>query len=147
MLVASMSPATSRLRNLSLHLAMYQERPSSGAVVHLHSTHSVAVSVLAEINSDDALPPLTAYYIMRVGSSPLVPYFPPGEPTLADAVRGLATRHHAMLLANHGPVVTETSFSAATDAIEELEATARLYLLLRGERLRLLTHEQVAELR
>ena len=116
-------------------------------MVHLHSTHSVAVSVLAEINSDDALPPLTAYYIMRVGSSPLVPYFPPGEPTLADAVRGLATRHHAMLLANHGPVVTETSFSAATDAIEELEATARLYLLLRGERLRLLMHEQVAELR
>lgn len=130
-----------------LHLAMYQERPNSGAVIHLHSTHSVAVSVLAEIDSEDVLPPLTAYYIMRVGSLPLVPYFAPGDLALANAVRGLAGKHHAMLLANHGPVVAGSSLSAATDAIEELEATARLYLLLRGERLRLLTDEQVAELR
>jgi ribulose-5-phosphate 4-epimerase/fuculose-1-phosphate aldolase len=130
-----------------LHLAMYQERPASGAVVHLHSTHSVAVSVLAEIDGDDVLPPLTAYYVMRVGSLPLVLYYPPGDLALADAVRGLAGKHHAVLLANHGPVVAGSSLSAATDAIEELEATARLYLLLRGERLRLLTDEQVADLR
>lgn len=130
-----------------LHLAMYQQRPGSGAVVHLHSTHSVAVSVLAELDPADLLPPLTAYYIMRIGTLPLVPYYPPGELGLADAVRGLAGKHHAMLLANHGPVVAGSSLSAATDAIEELEATARLYLLLRGQQLRLLTTEQVAELR
>ncbi len=130
-----------------LHLAMYQQRPGSGAVVHLHSTHSVAVSLLADLDPADLLPPLTAYYIMRIGRLPLVPYYPPGDPALADAVRGFASKHHAMLLANHGPVVAGSSLAAATDAIEELEATSRLYLLLRGERLRLLTTGQVAELR
>lgn len=130
-----------------LHLAMYRQRPGSGAVVHLHSTHSVAVSVLAELDPADLLPPLTAYYIMRIGTLPLVPYYPPGDLGLADAVGALAGKHHAMLLANHGPVVAGSSLAAATDAIEELEATARLYLLLRGRQLRLLTAEQVAELR
>ena len=112
-----------------LHLAMYQQRPGSGAVVHLHSTHSVAVSLLADLDPADLLPPLTAYYIMRIGRLPLVPYYPPGDPALADAVRGFASKHHAMLLANHGPVVAGSSLAAATDAIEELEATSRLYLL------------------
>jgi ribulose-5-phosphate 4-epimerase/fuculose-1-phosphate aldolase len=130
-----------------LHLAMYRQRPGSGAVVHLHSTHSVAVSVLAELDPADLLPPLTAYYIMRIGTLPLVPYYPPGDMALADAVGALAGKHHAMLLANHGPVVAGSSLAAATDAIEELEATARLYLLLRGQQLRLLSPEQVAELR
>jgi ribulose-5-phosphate 4-epimerase/fuculose-1-phosphate aldolase len=130
-----------------LHLAMYRQRPGSGAVVHLHSTHSVAVSVLAELDPADLLPPLTAYYIMRIGTLPLVPYYPPGDLGLADAVGTLAGKHHAMLLANHGPVVAGSSLAAATDAIEELEATARLYLLLRGLQLRLLSPEQVAELR
>jgi ribulose-5-phosphate 4-epimerase/fuculose-1-phosphate aldolase len=130
-----------------LHLAMYRQRPGSGAVVHLHSTHSVAVSVLAELDPADLLPPLTAYYIMRIGTLPLVPYYPPGDMALADAVRALAGKHHAMLLANHGPVVAGSSLAAATDAIEELEATSRLYLLLRGQQLRLLSPEQVAELR
>ncbi|MBE2259948.1 MAG: aldolase [Candidatus Accumulibacter sp.] len=130
-----------------LHLAMYRQRPASGAVVHLHSTHSVAVSVLAELDASDLLPPLTAYYVMRIGCLPLVPYFPPGDAALADAVCGLAGKHHALLLANHGPVVAGSSLSAATDAVEELEATARLYLLLRGQPLRLLSPAQVAELR
>ena len=88
-----------------LHLAMYEERPQSGAVIHLHSTHSVAVSVLADINTADVLPPLTAYYVMRIGSLPLVPYYAPGDVALAGAVRKFASRHHAVLLANHGPVV------------------------------------------
>jgi len=130
-----------------LHLAMYRQRPGSSAVVHLHSTHSVAVSVLAELDPADLLPPLTAYYIMRIGTLPLVPYYPPGDLGLADAVGALAGKHHAMLLANHGPVVAGSSLAAATDAIEELEATSRLYLLLRGQQLRLLTDEHVAELR
>jgi len=130
-----------------LHRAMYDEQPRFSAVVHLHSAHSVAVSVLADVNADDVLPPLTAYYVMRVGRLPLVPYFAPGDEKLATAVRGYAGKHHALLLANHGPVVAGTSLAAAADAIEELEATARLYLLLRHERLRGLTEEQIAELR
>jgi ribulose-5-phosphate 4-epimerase/fuculose-1-phosphate aldolase len=130
-----------------LHRAMYEEQPRFAAVVHLHSTHSVAVSVLDEVNADDVLPPLTAYYVMRIGRLPLVPYFAPGDRALAEAVRRFAGRHHALLLANHGPVVAGASLAAAADAIEELEATARLYLLLRRERLRPLSPEQAAELR
>jgi ribulose-5-phosphate 4-epimerase/fuculose-1-phosphate aldolase len=129
-----------------LHTTMYGARPGSGAVVHLHSTHSVAVSCLDGIDHDNCLPPITAYYAMRIGRLPLVPYYPPGDETLAEAVGALAGKHHAVLLANHGPVVAGTSLSAAQDAIEELEETAKLFLLLRGERLRLLTDAQVAEL-
>ena len=130
-----------------LHLAMYQERANNGAVVHLHATHSVAISVLEDLDPEDLLPPLTAYYVMRIGRLPLVPYYAPGDMQLADAVRGYAGRHHAMLLANHGPVVAGSSLAAAADAIEELEATAKLYLLLRGERTRALTDAQVADIR
>ncbi len=130
-----------------LHLAMYRERARAGAVVHLHSTHSVAVSVIDGLDAQDLLPPLTAYYVMRIGSLPLVPYFPPGDARLADAVAGFAGRHHALLLANHGPVVAGTDLSAATDAIEELEATARLFLMLRHERCRCLDSAHVDELK
>lgn len=130
-----------------LHLAMYEERAKNAAVVHLHSTHSVAVSVLEEVDPADVLPPLTAYYVMRIGSLPLVPYYAPGDMALAQAVRGFAGKHHAVLLANHGPVVAGSSLSAAADALEELEATAKLYLLLRHEKVRFLTPGQVAELR
>jgi ribulose-5-phosphate 4-epimerase/fuculose-1-phosphate aldolase len=130
-----------------LHLAMYRERANAGAVVHLHSTHSVAVSCLDGIDPEDVLPPITAYYVMRVGKLPLIPYFAPGDPTLADAVGRLAAKHSAVLLANHGPVVAGSSLSAAVNAIEELEETARLYLLLHGRPTRYLTPEQVADLR
>jgi len=130
-----------------LHLAMYQERPANGAVVHLHSTHSVGVSMLENIDPNDVLPPITAYYVMRIGTLPLVPYFAPGDLQLADAVRRFAGKHHALLLANHGPVVGGSSLSAALDAVEELEATAKLFLLLQGQRIRTLTDAQVAELK
>jgi len=130
-----------------LHRAMYGERPAASAVVHLHSTHSVAVSCLADLDPADLLPPITAYYVMRVGRLPLVPYYPPGDESLAEAVRLAATRHSAVLLANHGPVVAGSSLDAAVAAIEELEETARLFLLLRRERTRFLTEEQVAALR
>jgi len=129
-----------------LHVAMYQERPASGAVVHLHSVHAVAVSCLADLNPDDVFPPITAYAVMQVGKLVLVPYYPPGDESLAEAVRKVAGRHHAVLLANHGPVVAGSSLDAAVNAIEELEQTAKLVLLLRGQPLRLLTAEQVAEL-
>ncbi|MCL4745377.1 MAG: aldolase [Burkholderiaceae bacterium] len=130
-----------------LHLAMYGARARAGAVVHLHSTYSTAVSVLENVDPRDVLPPLTAYYVMRIGSLPLVPYHPPGDSSLADAVRGYAGRHHALLLANHGPVVAGSSLSAAADAIEELEATARLHLALHGRACRCLTPAQVAALK
>ena len=89
-----------------LHLAMYEKRPQDSAVVHLHSTHSVAVSCLDEINPKNVLPPITAYYVMRIGTLPLIPYFPPGDIKLAKVVREMASEHHAVLLANHGPVVS-----------------------------------------
>ncbi len=129
-----------------LHLAMYRERPRDNGVVHLHSTHSVAVSILEDTDPANALPPLTAYFAMRVGTLPMLPYYPPGDAALAAAVGGAAARHHALLLANHGPVVSGVSLAAATDAIEELEATARLWLLVRRERVRALTIDAVAEL-
>ncbi len=130
-----------------LHRVMYEERADAAAVVHLHSTHSVAVSCLADVDPADVLPPITAYYVMRVGRLPLVPYFPPGDAALAAAVRPLAGKHHAVLLANHGPVVAGTSLSAAAGAIEELEETAKLHLLLRGQRVRHLDQAEVAEIR
>lgn len=133
-------------KEAALHLAMYRERPRDQAVVHLHATHSVAVSVLEDTDPANAMPPLTAYYAMRVGTLPLLPYFPPGDESLAVAVGRSATRHHALLLANHGPVVSGTTLAAAADAIEELEATARLWLLVRGARVRSLTEGDVAEL-
>ena len=129
-----------------LHTTMYVHRPRAGAVVHLHSTHSVAVSCIHGVDHVDCLPPITAYYAMRIGALPLVPYFPPGDEGLAQAVGRMSATHHALLLANHGPVVAGTSLSAATDAIEELEETAKLFLMLRAERLNSLTAAQVAEL-
>ena len=129
-----------------LHLAMYDERPDANAIVHLHSAHSVAVSCLADIDPDDVLPPITAYFVMRIGKLPLVPYFRPGDMALADAVREKARHHHAMLLANHGPVVAGKGLDAAVYAAEELEETAKLQLLLQGHNVRLLTGAQVIEL-
>jgi len=130
-----------------LHLAMYEERAANGAVVHLHATHSVAVSLLEGLDPADLLPPLTAYYVMRIGTLPLVPYYAPGDLKLADAVRRYAGKHHALLLANHGPVVGGSSLSAAADAAEELEATAKLFLLLQGQRIRALTQAQADDLK
>ncbi|MBB4229483.1 3-oxo-tetronate 4-phosphate decarboxylase [Rhizobium mongolense] len=130
-----------------LHFSMYGERGDAGAVVHLHSSHATAVSILRDIDPEDVLPPLTAYYVMRVGRLPLVPYFAPGDTALADAVRSLAGRHHAMLLANHGPVVAGTTLANAQFAAEELEETAKLFLMLQHHAKRMLTAEQVDDLR
>jgi 3-dehydro-4-phosphotetronate decarboxylase len=130
-----------------LHLSMYGERKDAAAVVHLHSSHATAVSILRDVDPNDVLPALTAYYVMRVGRLPLVPYFAPGDPDLAHAVRSLAGNHHAVLLANHGPVVAGTSLANAQYATEELEETAKLFLMLQNQALRLLTPEQVTDLR
>ena len=130
-----------------LHLAMYEKRPQDSAVVHLHSTHSVAVSCLDEINPKNVLPPITAYYVMRIGTLPLIPYFPPGDIKLAKVVRELASEHHAVLLANHGPVVSGKSLQDAVYATEELEETAKLFLLLQGHKTRFLNSSEEAALR
>jgi ribulose-5-phosphate 4-epimerase/fuculose-1-phosphate aldolase len=130
-----------------LHRAMYEERGAAGAIVHLHSTHSAAVSCMDGLDPLDCLPPLTAYYVMKVGRLPLIPYFRPGDAALGEAIRGLAGKHSAVLLANHGPVVSGTTLEAAVYAIEELEETARLFLLLRGVPVRPLNHGQIEELK
>ena len=129
-----------------LHLAMYRERQHSRAIVHLHSTHSVAVSCLADVDPKDVLPPLTAYYVMKIGRLPLIPYFAPGDVDLARAVAEMAGDHHAVLLANHGPVVAGNSLTEAVYATEELEETAKLFLLLREQKISPLIPRQVAEL-
>lgn len=130
-----------------LHLALYAERPEAQAIVHLHSTHAVAVACLDGTDPDDVLPPLTPYYVMRVGRLPLVPYGRPGDPALVGAVRERARESQALLLANHGPIVAAASLDAAASAAEEIEETAKLVLLLHGMPARQLTPEQLDELR
>ena len=130
-----------------LHRAVYEERIGAGAIVHLHATHAAAVSCMAGLQSDECIPPLTAYFVMKIGKLPLVPYFRPGDPAVADAIRGLASKHAAVLLANHGPVVSGRSLEAAVYAMEELEETAKLFLLLRSCATRPLDDAQVADLR
>ena len=129
-----------------LHLSVYGERPTAGAIVHLHSTHSVAVSCLADVDPKQPIPPITPYYVMKIGNLVLLPYYAPGDMTLANAVKEVAGKHHAILLANHGPIVAGKDLESAVYATEELEETAKLYLLLRGNRLKILTPEQVSEL-
>jgi ribulose-5-phosphate 4-epimerase/fuculose-1-phosphate aldolase len=133
-------------KEIPLHAALYETRGGARAIVHLHSTHSVAISMLPEIDPRAVLPPMTAYYLMRVGATALVPYYRPGDPAVADAIRGLAGRYSSVLLANHGPVVAGDNLEAAVFATEELEETAKLYLLLRGLNPRYLTPAQIADL-
>jgi len=133
-------------KEVPLHTALYQTRDAARAVVHLHSTHSVAISMLPEIDPRAVLPPLTPYYLMRCGPTALVPYHRPGDPAVADAIKGLAGRYASVLLANHGPVVSGDTLEAAVFAMEELEETAKLYLLLRGLNPRHLSPQQVADL-
>jgi ribulose-5-phosphate 4-epimerase/fuculose-1-phosphate aldolase len=130
-----------------LHRSMYEERTGAGAIVHLHSTHSAAISCMSGLNEADCIPPLTAYYVMKIGRLPLIPYFRPGDHELGTAIRGLASKHAAVLLANHGPVVSGKSLEAAVYATEELEETAKLFLLLRDVPVRALNAEQIAELK
>ena len=128
------------------HLAVYEERQSARAVVHLHCAHSVAVSCLCHEDTSNVLPPLTAYHVMRIGKLPLVPYYRPGDRTLAEAVRGVARQHSSMLLANHGPIVSGKSLEEAVYNSEELEETAKLFLLIGNRPSRPLTCEAVEDL-
>lgn len=134
-------------KEIPLHSALYETVSESQAVVHLHSTHSVALTMLPEIDPRAVLPPMTPYYLMRVGQTALVPYHRPGDPAVAEAIKGLAGRYTSVLLANHGPVVAGRDLEGAVFATEELEETAKLYLLLRGTNPRYLTKDQIQELK
>lgn len=129
-----------------LHAAFYATRPQTGAVVHLHSTHATAWSLLRGLDAGNVLPPITPYAIMRLGKVALLPFFVPGDPAMGEAVRALGGRHAAVLLASHGPVVSAPTLAAAVDGMEEFEETARLLLLTEGLPRRLLTEAEVAAL-
>ena len=130
-------------KEMPLHTAFYDTRSTAGAVVHLHSCHSVALSMLPGADSNNFLPPLTPYGIMKLGKVTLLPFFLPGDPAMGAAVRGLSGKRSAVMLANHGPVVAGKDVEAACNAIEELEDTARLALMTRGMSPRALTNAQV----
>lgn len=129
-----------------LHRVSYQRRAQDRAVVHLHSTHSVAVSCMEHRNTHNVLPPLTAYHVMRVGRLPLIPYFRPGDENLAHAVARVEADAAAVLLANHGPIVGADALDRAVYAIEELEETSKLYLLLKQAPTSPLTQDQIDDL-
>lgn len=133
-------------KEMPLHEAFYQTRSTAGAVVHLHSCHSVALSMMPDIDADNFLPPLTPYGIMKLGKVKLLPFFLPGDPAMGEAVRGLAGKRSAVMLANHGPVVAGKDVQAACNAIEELEDTARLAMMTRGLGPRFLIDDQVSAL-
>ncbi|WP_263772786.1 3-oxo-tetronate 4-phosphate decarboxylase [Propionivibrio soli] len=130
-----------------LHRSMYEARPKAGAIVHLHSTHSAAVSCMGGLDRENCIPPLTPYFVMKIGRLPLVPYHRPGDKALGDVIRGLAARHGAVLLANHGPVVSGPDLEGAIYASEELEETAKIFLLLRNTSVHCLNDEQIDELK
>jgi ribulose-5-phosphate 4-epimerase/fuculose-1-phosphate aldolase len=134
-------------KEIFLHRAFYETRPGTGGVVHLHSTYATALSCLADIDPQDCIPPITPYVVMRVGTVRLVPYLRPGDPKSGDLIRDLCGRHAAVLLANHGPVVSAKTLEGAVFASEELEETAKLLLALRGLPTRRLTETQVDELK
>ncbi len=134
-------------KELFLHRAFYETRPDTGAVIHLHATYATAVSCLANLDPRSCLPPMTAYFVMRVGRLPLLPYYRPGDPALGEAIRDDAADHAALLLANHGPVVAGPTLDAARNAIEELEETAKLFLLLRSHKIHTLDDNHIEALR
>jgi ribulose-5-phosphate 4-epimerase/fuculose-1-phosphate aldolase len=134
-------------KEVFLHRAFLDARPEAGAVVHLHSTHATAIACLAPVGETAPVPPLTPYFVMRVGRSlPVLPYFRPGDPAMEETVHQAAKTAKAVLLANHGPVVSGKTLTDAVHAAEELEEAARLALLLRGANPRLLTDAQVNDL-
>jgi ribulose-5-phosphate 4-epimerase/fuculose-1-phosphate aldolase len=134
-------------KEIFLHRAFYESRRQTGAVVHLHSTYATALSCLADTDAEDCIPPLTPYVVMRVGRVRLIPYVRPGDEKAGDLIRDLKGAYAAVLLANHGPVVTGHDIESAVYASEELEETAKLLVLLRGAPIRLLRDDHVQELK
>jgi ribulose-5-phosphate 4-epimerase/fuculose-1-phosphate aldolase len=134
-------------KEVFMHRAFYQARGDAGAVVHLHSTHATAVSCLPDADPSNPIPPLTPYFVMRVGRRmPIVRYYRPGDPAMEPAINAAAKDARAVLLANHGPVVSGKTLTDAVYAAEELEEAAKVFLLLRGQSPRLLNDAQVDDL-
>lgn len=134
-------------KEVFMHRAFYRARAEAGAVVHLHSTQATAVACLPDVDHDNPIPPLTPYFVMRVGRRmPIVEYYRPGDPAMEPAIHAAAQNARAVLLANHGPVVSGKTLTDAVYAAEELEEAAKLYLMLRYAAPRLLTKPQVEEL-
>ena len=134
-------------KEVFMHRAFYLAREDAGAVVHLHSTQATAVSCLPDVDASNPIPPLTPYFVMRVGRTmPIVSYYRPGDPAREPAIHAAARNARAVLLANHGPVVSGKTLTDAVYAAEELEEAAKLYLMLRGTSPRLLTPLQVDDL-
>ncbi len=135
-------------KEIPFHLALYRRRPDCRAVVHLHSTYLTALSCLTGLDPNDAIRPFTPYYVMKAGRLPVIPYFRPGSPEIADAlVDGLGESGQAALMANHGAVVLGGSLPEAMNTMEELEETARLFFILGGRPVRYLSTEEIAELK
>ena len=134
-------------KEVFMHRAFYTARADAGAVVHLHSTQATAVSCLPDVDPANPIPPLTPYFVMRVGRTmPIVEYYRPGDAAMEPAIHAAAKSARAILLANHGPVVSGKTLTDAVYAAEELEEAAKLYLMLRGAAPRLLTPAQVDDL-
>jgi len=134
-------------KEVFMHRAMYTAREDAGAVVHLHSTHATAVGCLPDVDPANPIPPLTPYFVMRVGRRmPIVEYYRPGDAAMEPAIHAAARDARAVLLANHGPVVSGKTLTDAVYAAEELEEAAKLFLMLRGQQPRLLTPAQVDDL-
>lgn len=134
-------------KEVAFHLAIYENDSNCNAIVHLHSTYLTALSCLQNLDHRNAIKAFTPYYVMRVGELPVVKYFRPGSPRIAEELSKLAGHYRAFLLANHGPIITGTDFLDAVDNAEELEETAKLAFLLHGKDIRYLTNEEVTDLK
>jgi ribulose-5-phosphate 4-epimerase/fuculose-1-phosphate aldolase len=138
-------------KTLALHRAIYAAEPDARCVIHTHATHLVALTLAGVWNRDDIVPPITPYFVMKVGHVPLVPYHRPGEPGVATEVaqriargRERKTPIRAVMLERLGPVVWHRTPADAAAVLEELEETARLWLMTRPPPL---TEAQIDELR
>jgi ribulose-5-phosphate 4-epimerase/fuculose-1-phosphate aldolase len=138
-------------KTLELHRQIYEADPEARCVIHTHSTHLVALTLMGVWSPDDVVPPITPYFVMKVGHVPLVPYHRPGDPAVARAVaeriramRAAGTAIRAVMIDRLGPNVWHRSPSEASAVLEELEETARLWLMTRAAPLSI---EQIEELR
>ncbi len=133
-------------KEVAMHLAMYARNAGHGACVHVHSPFAVAASCLAPWSSTSAVPPITPYFVMRVGQTPLIPYRAPGDPEIGALIRDEPVPSRAVLLANHGQVVSGTDVDDALAAAIELEEACRIAVLTAGHDRRLLSDAQAHEL-
>ena len=133
-------------KEVSMHRAFYETRAGTEAVVHLHSTHAAALSFRNDLADIDPIPVFSPYYVMRVGHLPVLPYFRPGADAIGEAIRALRGQYRAVLLASHGPVNSGASLQDAVSSAEELEETARIFLMIGPEKLRFLSAEAIADL-